>query len=63
MFLERNLLEEQLLSSDLKKKLHNANRQNGVFLLRIRKLEKELNKSSSAGMLGVLLGDQVNCCY
>ena len=37
VFLERNLLEEQLLTSDLRKKLQTADKQNASLLLRMRR--------------------------
>ena len=42
MMLEQSLLEEQLLTRDLRKKLHSVNKQNATQELRIRKLELEL---------------------
>ena len=49
MMLEQNLLEEQLLTKDLRKKLHGVNKQNATQDLKIRKLELELaaNKQRS----------------
>lgn len=40
--LEQSLLEEQLLTKDLRKKLHGVNKQNATQELKIRKLELEL---------------------
>ena len=47
--LEQSLLEEQLLTKDLRKKLHGVNKQNATQELKIRKLELELaaNKQRS----------------
>ena len=42
MMLEQSLLEEQLLTKDLRKKLHGVNKQNATQELKIRKLELEL---------------------
>ena len=42
MLLEQSLLEEQLLTKDLRKKLHGVNKQNATQELKIRKLELEL---------------------
>ena len=49
MMLEQSLLEEQLLTKDLRKKLHSVNKQNATQELKIRKLELELaaNKQRS----------------
>ena len=40
--LEQSLLEEQLLTKDLRKKLHSVNKQNATQELKIQKLELEL---------------------
>ena len=40
--LEQSLLEEQLLTKDLRMKLHGVNKQNATQELKIRKLELEL---------------------
>ena len=42
MLLEQNFIEEQLLTKDLRKKLHGVNKQNATQELKIRKLEVEL---------------------
>ena len=42
MMLEQSFLEEQLLTKDLRKKLHGVNKQNATQELKIRKLELEL---------------------
>ena len=42
MLLEQSLLEEQLLTKDLRKKLHSVNKHNATQELKIRKLELEL---------------------
>ena len=52
--LERALLEEQLLTSDLRRKLQSADKQNGVLTMRIRRFEMELGKSPTVVRLGVL---------
>ena len=45
VMLEQSLLEEQLLTKDLQKKLHSTNKQNAIQELKIRKLELELAAS------------------
>lgn len=42
MFLEQSFLEEQLLTKDLRKKLHGVNKRNATLELKVRKLELEL---------------------
>ena len=59
--MERSLLEEQLINSDLKRKLQNADRQNGTLLLRIRRLEVVRGGGSPPlpGRLGQLAVEEV----
>lgn len=42
MLLEQSFLEEQLLTKDLRKKLHGVNKRNATLELKVRKLELEL---------------------
>lgn len=42
MLLEQSFIEEQLLTKDLRKKLHGVNKRNATLELKIRKLELEL---------------------
>lgn len=41
LFFERSLMEEQLLTNDLRKKLQTANKQNSALMFKVRKLELE----------------------